>query len=303
VFEVALAGYRTGRTPNPDILCNREIKFHQFLEYALSRGADRIATGHYARVGMQGAHFRLLKACDQQKDQTYFLYTLGQRELGRTLFPIGGLTKLQVRQLALQAGFPNHAKKDSTGICFVGERKFKEFLGRYIAREPGAIVTQQGEQIGCHDGLMFYTLGQRHGLRLGGRSGGSGEPWYVVGKDLGENRLVVAQGRNHPALLGRRLLAEHLFWVDDAPPAFPFRCQAKTRYRQQEQEAILEPAGDSNEGCCVVRFEMPQRAMTPGQSVVFYLGDECVGGGTIAAVVDEADLNNGESQIWRRLPR
>jgi tRNA-specific 2-thiouridylase len=278
VFRHFLDECRANRTPNPDVLCNREIKFKRFLEYALSLGAEYIATGHYARVDDRDGRYRLLKALDGQKDQTYFLYTLGQYELARTLFPVGELPKPEVRVLAAQAGFRNHGKKDSTGICFIGERRFPEFLGRYLSRAPGEIRTPEGETVGTHRGLAFYTLGQREGLRIGGRRRGSGAPWYVADKDPERNILVVVQGHDHPLLYARTLEADALHWVAGEPPDLPLHCRAKIRYRQGEQDCIVEPA---QEGGLRVRFEQPQRAVTPGQSVVFYLGEECLGGGII----------------------
>ncbi len=277
VFRHFLDEYRAGRTPNPDILCNKEIKFRVFLEHALERGADLIATGHYARVVERGGYFRLLKARDQNKDQTYFLYTLGQRQLSRVLFPLGGLLKREVRNLAAANGLVTHAKKDSTGICFIGERNFREFLSRYLPGQPGEMCTPEGEVIGEHAGLMYYTLGQRQGLGIGGRPGGrQGVPWYVVGKDVARNRLYVSQG-HHPMLYSRTLEAEQLHWITLAPST-PFRCQAKIRYRQPEQPCVITRLEG---GRCEVRFDEPQLAVTPGQSVVFYDGEECLGGGII----------------------
>ncbi len=278
VFESFLSEYRAGRTPNPDVLCNREIKFKTFLEHALILGADHIATGHYARVEYRDGYYRLLKARDGNKDQTYFLHALGQHQLRRALFPLGELTKPEVRRIAQQQGFGNAAKKDSTGICFIGERKFREFLGRFLPAQPGEMRTPEGKSMGRHEGLMYYTLGQRQGLGIGGNPGGNGAPWYVVGKDLDSNTLIVAQGHDHPLLYRTELTASQLNWVAQRPASLPFRCMAKTRYRQADQACtISELDGDR----CRVRFERPQRAITPGQSVVFYLGDECLGGGVI----------------------
>ncbi len=278
VFRYFLEEYRAGRTPNPDILCNKEIKFKVFLEHALKHGADLIATGHYARIIYREGRFRLLKSRDRNKDQTYFLYTLGQEQLSRTLFPVGELTKDEVRSIAAANDLATHAKKDSTGICFIGERNFREFLGRYLPVRPGEMCTPEGEVIGEHAGLMYYTLGQRQGLGIGGRSGArQGVPWYVVGKEVITNRLYVAQGL-HPMLYSRTLEAEQLHWVADPPAPIPFRCRAKIRYRQSEQPCtIVRLEGD----CCEVRFDEPQLAATPGQSVVFYDGEECLGGGVI----------------------
>lgn len=278
VFQYFLAEYRAGRTPNPDVLCNQEIKFKAFLDHALHLGAERIATGHYARVEERDGCFHLLKARDLNKDQTYFLYTLGQAQLSKALFPLGELTKPEVRALAAQADFINHAKKDSTGICFIGERNFKNFLSRYLPAQPGDIETTQGETIGRHDGLMYYTLGQRQGLGIGGRRGGSGAPWYVVRKDLERAVLVVTQDENDALLYSSSLEAAQLRWVAGRAPAAPLRCTAKTRYRQADQACAIESIENAT---CRVTFDEPQRAVTPGQSVVFYLGDECLGGGVI----------------------
>ena len=278
VFRHFLQEYQAGRTPNPDILCNKEIKFRVFLDHALERGADRIATGHYARVVQRDGLFRLLKARDGNKDQSYFLYTLGQQQLSRTFFPLGDLTKKEVRGIAADHGLVTHAKKDSTGICFIGERNFREFLGRYLPARPGEMRTPEGEVVGEHAGLMYYTLGQRQGLGIGGRPGArQGVPWYVVGKDVARNRLYVAQGL-HPMLYSRTLEAEQLHWVTGAPVAVPFRCRAKIRYRQAEQPCTIVRL---NGGGCEVRFDEPQLAATPGQSIVFYDGEECLGGGII----------------------
>ncbi len=277
VFRYFLDEYRAGRTPNPDILCNKEIKFKVFLEHALGLGANLIATGHYARVVERDGYFHLLKAKDLNKDQTYFLYTLGQEQLAHTLFPVGGLLKSEVRAIAARNGLATHAKKDSTGICFIGERNFREFLSRYLPAQPGEMCTPDGEIIGEHAGLMYYTLGQRQGLGIGGRPGApQGVPWYVVGKEISSNRLYVSQGL-HPMLYSRTLEANQLHWVAHAP-SVPFRCQAKIRYRQPEQPCTILRL---EKGWCEVRFDEPQLAATPGQSVVFYSGEECLGGGVI----------------------
>ncbi len=283
VFAHFLEEYRQGRTPNPDILCNREIKFDLFLEYARTLGADYIATGHYARRLEHEVRQHLLKGADPAKDQSYFLYTLDQARLRKVLFPVGDLQKKQVRQLAATAGLGNHAKKDSTGICFIGERRFREFLGHYLPARPGEIYSVSGERLGSHLGLMFYTLGQRQGLGIGGRPGDSGEPWYVVDKDLAENRLLVAQGNQHPLLFHRRLRASQLHWMAGEPPPAPYSCYAKTRYRQPDQCCTIETL-DTND--CQVCFAVPQRALTPGQSVVFYADDTCLGGGIIDLAFD-----------------
>lgn len=283
VFRYFLDEYRRGRTPNPDILCNTEIKFKAFLDHARRLGADRIATGHYARHVERDGYQRLLKGCDSGKDQSYFLYGLDQAQLASVLFPVGDLSKREVRERAAAAGLVTHAKKDSTGICFIGERRFREFLGRYLAARPGPIRATDGEPLGEHDGLMFHTIGQRQGLGIGGRRAGSGEPWYVVDKDLEYNTLIVAQGHAHPALFHRGLWASQLHWIAGSPPATPLRCQARIRYRQPDQSCVLESL-DANGAR--VRFAEPQRAVTPGQAVVFYLEDECLGGGIIDAAGD-----------------
>ncbi len=278
VFEHALAEYRLGRTPNPDILCNREIKFKTFLDYALSLGADYIATGHYAAISANDNTFRLHKAKDYNKDQSYFLYTLGQKALSKALFPIADLEKPVVRKLAQEAGFPNCDKKDSTGICFIGERKFKSFLNTYLPAQPGNMETPDGKKIGLHDGLMFYTLGQRQGLGIGGRQNGDNAPWYVVGKDLARNVLIVAEGDNHPLLYATTLNANQLHWVIGEAPQTQFECTAKIRYRQTEEPATVTMLDNMQ---CKVTFKNPQRAITPGQSVVFYQDTVCLGGGII----------------------
>jgi tRNA-specific 2-thiouridylase len=278
VFSHFLAEYRAGRTPNPDVLCNKEIKFKIFLEHALALGAGHIATGHYARIAHRDGYYRLLKARDGNKDQSYFLHALDQTQLTKAWFPLGELTKPQVRRLAQQAGFANAAKKDSTGICFIGERRFKDFLSRYLPAQPGEMRTPDGELIGRHDGLMYYTLGQRQGLGIGGSRDGSGEAWYVVAKDLEHNALIVAQGHDHPLLYRDRLLARNLNWIAETPAPIPFRCTAKTRYRQADQACTIVQL---EQDACEVVFDAPQRAITPGQSVVFYRGEECLGGGVI----------------------
>ena len=287
VFEYFLAEYQAGRTPNPDVMCNKEIKFRAFLDYALELGADAIATGHYARIEQRDGQYHLLKARDTNKDQSYFLYTLGQRQLAHSLFPLGETTKPEVRRLAAQAGFINHAKKDSTGICFIGERNFKNFLSRYLPAQPGEIHSVEGELIGTHDGLMYYTLGQRQGLGIGGRRGGTGEPWYVVDKDTKRNVLVVTQDERDERLYSAGLRAGALHWVAGTAPSLPLACHAKTRYRQADQACVItELHGDT----CKVSFADPQRAVTPGQSVVFYLGEECLGGGIIKGVSKNASF-------------
>lgn len=278
VFSDFLEGYRRGRTPNPDVLCNREIKFKAFLQHARSLGGTHIATGHYVRRGHDGAALTLEKGADATKDQSYFLYTLGQPELARALFPIGGMSKRAVRAAAREAGLPTYDKKDSTGICFIGERPFREFLAGYLAAAPGDVVTTDGRRIGVHHGAVYYTLGQRQGLGIGGVRGTTEAPWFVAAKDLARNELIVVQGHDHPALSSRRLRASELSWVAGAAPDLPLSCTAKTRYRQPDQTCVIESIAG---GVAEVAFEAPQRAVTPGQSVVFYLGARCLGGGVI----------------------
>lgn len=279
VFVEFLAEYNAGRTPNPDILCNKEIKFKAFLHYAKQRGADFIATGHYART-KEG---RLYKGIDAQKDQSYFLYGLTQEQLSQSLFPVGELEKSTVRDIAKKINLDNHAKKDSTGICFIGERKFKTFLNEYVKPIPGDIKTQEGIMIGQHDGLMFYTLGQRQGLKIGGRRDAAEQPWYVISKDIQRNELIVGQGQDNPALFSSTLTASSLHWISGhAPHSYPLRITAKTRYRQQDQACMIEQTGKADtENTVLVHFDTPQRAVTPGQSVVFYQNDLCLGGGII----------------------
>ncbi len=277
VFTRFLDEYARGRTPNPDVLCNREVKFHAFVEHAMALGAERIATGHYARIAGGGGEHRLLAGIDGDKDQSYFLCMLSQEQLGHALFPIGDLRKTQVRRMAREAGLESHDKKDSTGICFIGERPFREFLARFLTPRPGDIENVDGVRVGRHDGLMYYTMGQRQGLRIGGRAGGSGAPWYVVDKDLSRDALIVAQGREHPALYSRALIASELHWIRGRAPALPLRCEAKIRYRQPPQACQVLAHDDG----CVVRFDTPQWAAAPGQSVVFYAGNECLGGAVI----------------------
>jgi len=278
VFSHFLKEYEAGRTPNPDILCNREIKFKAFLDHAIGLGANYIATGHYARVDCVDGLYRLLKGRDAGKDQSYFLYTLGQDQLSRSLFPIGELEKSAVRDIAEEHHLVTYDKKDSTGICFIGERDFRDFLSRYLPAQPGEIQTPEGQVIGHHSGLMYYTLGQRQGLGIGGVPGASDDPWYVVSKDMDNNILLAAQGHNHPLLFSQTLQASQLSWVDGTGPTAPYRCRAKTRYRQSDQACTIIRLGN---GLCEVAFDEPQRAVTPGQSVVFYDDEVCLGGGVI----------------------
>lgn len=278
VFNYFLEEYKAGRTPNPDVLCNKEIKFSAFLDYALHQGADYIATGHYARIAEQDGEYFLLRGKDTSKDQSYFLYMLSQQQLARSLFPIGELEKTKVRELAEQHKLVTFNKKDSTGICFIGERDFKNFLQRYLPAQPGIIQTPAGETVGKHDGLMYYTLGQRQGLGIGGLKSHDNQPWYVADKDLENNILIVVQGHEHPLLHSQWLDAIDLHWVSGHAPTVPFRCTAKTRYRQQDAACTIESI---NDGHCHVSFEQPQWAVTPGQSVVFYKDEKCLGGGII----------------------
>jgi len=278
VFGAFLAEYSAGRTPNPDVLCNAEIKFKAFLEHALALGAKHIATGHYARVRESGARFELLKALDLSKDQSYFLHRLNQEQLARVVFPVGELKKTVVRAIAKEAGLHNFAKRDSTGICFIGERPFREFLGRYLPRQPGAMRTPEGIIVGEHIGLSFYTIGQRKGVGIGGRKGSAGEPWYVAGKDLDKNELIVVQGHDHPMLLRERLSAQDPAWVSGTPPDPRLPYGAKTRYRQADAACRVDRVGEED---LEVEFSTPQWAVTPGQSVVLYRGETCLGGGVI----------------------
>ena len=279
VFEYFLKEYRAGRTPNPDILCNKEIKFKAFIDYARHLGSNYIATGHYVRKRrLDNGEYQLLKGIDAAKDQSYFLYTLGQHQLECALFPVGTLKKTEVRTVALKHGLITHNKKDSTGICFIGERRFKAFLSRYLPAEPGDICDENGVKIGQHDGLMYYTIGQRQGLGIGGVKNRPEIPWFVTKKDLKNNVLTVVQGHDHPLLLTDNLTATDLHWVKGSPPASTFICRAKTRYRQADQDCsvVIDDLGKAS-----VSFKAKQRAVTLGQSVVFYQDDVCLGGGII----------------------
>ena len=278
VFSAFLAEYSAGRTPNPDVLCNTEIKFSAFLDHALALGARRIATGHYARVRKSGESFELLKALDLSKDQSYFLHRLTQAQLARVVLPVGELKKTEVRRIARDAGLHNFAKRDSTGICFIGERPFREFLNRYLPRKPGPMRTPEGKAVGEHIGLSFYTIGQRKGVGIGGLKDSAGGPWYVCGKDLAKNELIVVQGHDHPLLLSRKLRAEDLAWVSGAAPQARSSCSAKTRYRQADAACRIDRVDDDE---LDVEFPVPQWAVTPGQSVVLYREDLCLGGGVI----------------------
>jgi len=278
VFASFLAEYSAGRTPNPDVLCNAEIKFKAFLDHAMRLGAGRIATGHYARLRTRDASIELLRGTDRGKDQSYFLHRLTQAQLARVLFPVGGLKKSEVRRIAAEAGLPNHAKKDSTGICFIGERPFREFLGRYLPRAPGPIVTADGRTVGEHIGLAFYTIGQRKGIGVGGKRGASGEAWYVARKDPASNTLTIVQGHDHPLLMSRGLDGIDASWISGSAPAAPSRHTAMTRYRQADAPCTLTETRDAT---LAVEFDAPQWAVTPGQSLVLYDGERCLGGAII----------------------
>jgi tRNA-specific 2-thiouridylase len=280
VFENFLREQRAGRTPNPDVLCNREIKFGVALNYVRRLGAARFATGHYARLVQGPGGVELCKARDGTKDQSYFLHAVALEHLADTLMPLGEMEKGAVRERARRAGLPVFDKPDSTGICFIGERPFREFLGRFLEPTPGAIESPDGEHLGTHQGLAFYTLGQRGGLQIGGRRGHSEQPWYVAAKDGTRNVLVVVQGHNHPLLASSALTTGPMHWL--APPrSEPFRCTAKVRYRQVDQSAVLEPRPD---GTAHIVFDQPQRAVTPGQYAVVYDGERCLGGAVIETV-------------------
>lgn len=282
VFSYFLDEYKAGRTPNPDVMCNKEIKFKAFLEHAMNLGADYLATGHYAQVVYRDGEYKMLRGFDENKDQTYFLNQLSQNQLSKVLFPIGELEKAKVREIAQEAGLATAAKKDSTGICFIGERNFKNFLGQYLPAQPGMMETLEGEVKGKHDGLMYYTIGQRHGLGIGG----SGDPWFAIGKDLKKNVLFVGQGFHNEKLYSDSILADSISWVSDNPKPTEFECTAKFRYRQEDHKVTVRLLEDQK---AQVLFHAPIRAVTPGQAVVFYDGEECLGGGTIDIV-----YKNGE---------
>lgn len=289
VFEHFLAEYSAGRTPNPDILCNKEVKFKAFLDYALTLGADYIATGHYARRGFgdENGKAPLLRGLDNNKDQSYFLHAVAGDKIAKTLFPVGELEKPEVRRIAEQYDLATAKKKDSTGICFIGERRFKDFLQQYLPAQKGDIYTDDGKKIGTHDGLMYYTLGQRGGIGIGGVKDRDEAPWFVLHKDLDNNRLIVGQGHDHPMLQSTELTAYKLDWVVDAPTqlftAQGYRCTAKTRYRQPDQACTVFALDETGDTIKVV-FDEPQRAVTPGQSCVFYRDDICLGGGVIQTI-------------------
>jgi tRNA-specific 2-thiouridylase len=278
VFSEFLREYQAGRTPNPDILCNAEIKFKAFLDHAIQLGAETIATGHYAQVREMAGLFQLLKASDASKDQSYFLHRLNQVQLSHAMFPLGKLLKSEVRRIAERHGLSNHAKRDSTGICFIGERPFREFLNRYLPTQPGEMVTPEGKMVGRHIGLSFYTIGQRQGLGIGGAREASGEPWFVSGKDIANNRLIVVQGHDHPALLSTRLTALDFHWISGSAPEVGQPYAAKTRYRQADAPCRIT---DLSGNACEFAFDEAQWAVTPGQSVVVYDGEVCLGGAII----------------------
>lgn len=278
VFQYFLAEYKAGRTPNPDVMCNKEIKFKAFLDYAEELDADYIAMGHYAQTRTdENGLVHMLRGADGNKDQTYFLSQLSQAQLKKALFPIGGMQKPEVRAIAEAAGLATAKKKDSTGICFIGERNFKQFLSTYLPAQPGKMMTADGVDMGTHDGLMYYTIGQRSGLGIGGNSENS-EPWFVIGKDLAQNILYVGQGFNNPALMATSLAASDLSWFTGTAPGQDFHCTAKFRYRQKDTGVTVHLNDD---GTAKVTFDVPVRAITPGQAVVFYDGEECLGGGAI----------------------
>ncbi len=280
VFSFFLEEYRAGRTPNPDILCNKEIKFKLFMDYCLQhRGAEYLATGHYAQIEKNADTYDLLKGQDENKDQTYFIYTLGQKQLSKTLFPIGHLNKPEVRALAKKMNLITHDKKDSTGICFIGERKFKAFLSRYLPAQPGEIQSLTGKVLGQHQGLMYYTIGQRQGLGIGGQAQSLEAPWYVLKKDLDRNVLIIGQGHDHPELYHKQLQCKDLHWCRDVSPSLPLSCKAKIRYRHKEESCILQATEDAE--IFSVSFQKAQWAVTPGQAIVFYQDRHCLGGGTI----------------------
>jgi tRNA-specific 2-thiouridylase len=277
IFQYFLDELAAGRTPNPDILCNQEIKFKAFLHYALEIGAELIATGHYASLNPQANLTYLQKSLDQSKDQTYFLHRLNQYQLSHSLFPLGDIDKKTVREIAARAGLINHNKKDSTGICFIGERKFRDFISEYLLAQPGSVETAEGKILGQHQGLMFYTLGQRQGLGIGGLKKFPEGAWYVVGKDLKQNKLIVAQDSYHPLLMSSQLVCNQVHWIAEQP-AFPLSCKAKIRHRQEDQDCQVYSIDPKTYR---VEFNHPQRAVTPGQSVVFYHDEICLGGGII----------------------
>ncbi len=280
VFTYFLDEYKAGRTPNPDVMCNKEIKFKAFLEHAMNLGADYLATGHYARVEYRDGEYKMLRGIDENKDQTYFLNQLSQEQISKVMFPIGDIKKSKVREIALEAGLATAKKKDSTGICFIGERDFKTFLSQYLPAQPGVMETLDGEVIGKHDGLMYYTIGQRHGLGIGG----AGEPWFVIGKDLKRNVLFVGQSFHNDKLYSTSIIATDISWVSNEEKPGTFECTAKFRYRQPDNKVTVQLL-EGNKANII--FHEPIRAVTPGQAVVFYQDDECLGGGTIDEVYNK----------------
>lgn len=282
VFTHFLNEYAAARTPNPDVLCNKEIKFNAFLNHALTLGADFIATGHYARVEVKDNMGLLYKAKDRSKDQTYFLHAVDPTALAKTLFPVGDYLKTHIREFAQKLNLSTHAKKDSTGICFIGEKRFKTFLNEFMLAKPGPIKSCAGEVLGQHDGLMFYTYGQRQGLGIGGTKQGDDAPWYVVDKDVTTNTLLIAQGAHHLMLYAQGLMCGPIHWLDDRSDALPLTCNAKTRYRQEDQPCVVSPLTGNQH---VVLFSTPQRAVTPGQYIVFYDKNQCLGGATIERII------------------
>jgi len=283
VFEEFLTEYKQGRTPNPDILCNREIKFKTFLDHADDLGAEMMATGHYVRKGEIDGQFQLLKGLDQNKDQSYFLYAINQYQLSRTLFPVGEIEKPEVRRIAESLSLNVFDKKDSTGICFIGEKRFQDFLSTYLKPNPGEIITPEGTVIGQHNGLMYYTIGQRQGLGIGGVKDGLAEPWFVIAKSHKANQLIVGQSNHQTLMLGDTLQAKQMTWISGQTPPYPFKCSAKIRYRQADQNCLVTAKDDES---IEVKFEQPQKAITPGQSVVFYQNEVCLGG----AIIESSDL-------------
>jgi tRNA-specific 2-thiouridylase len=299
VFAHFLDEYRAGRTPNPDVLCNNEIKFKAFLDHARSLGADAIATGHYARLRRIGERVELLRAVDASKDQTYFLHQLTQEQLAPAMFPLGALTKRAVRAIAHEHGIPTFAKKDSTGICFIGERPFRDFLARYLPREPGPIETPEGKELGRHHGLAYHTLGQRQGLGVGGTRGGTDAPWFVAAKDLARNALVVVQGHDDPRLYARTVEVDAMHWIAGAPPEPAEGFAAKTRYRMADAACRIEPLAH---GGWRATFDAPQWTPTPGQYLVLYDGDVCLGGAVITGSVREVAWGSPPAAAGCRMP-
>ena len=303
VFLRFIRALEDGLTPNPDVLCNREVKFDAFVEHARRLGAGRVATGHYARIERTIDGPRLLRGADPVKDQSYFLHALDRSQLEPAVFPLGDLHKRTVRAMACRAGLAPHDKPDSTGICFVGERRFTPFLARFVDETPGPVETGDGTCVGEHRGLAFFTIGQRRGLGIGGRSGGVQAPWYVAAKDHARNALIVVQGHDHPALLSPRLRVRDMHWIAGAPPPMPLRCGAKIRYRQADQACTVRP-GERGEGTLDLSFEQPQWAAAPGQYAVLYDGDECLGGGVIESTgAGPPDGARAALEIHGRSPR